>query len=207
MSLLKLLVITAFIGLTIEQELKSCGNGTVSKTACLSAAVPRGNYCCYLDYTRTPTNTTEGQMCVTLEFNNKLTWEDHKNNLTGLGYGINNLVCPNETKYLPNNCGAVGITVPQSKEGCTRAKIPEQHCCYLTYKKIDGGEQSSACRRFAELKKSGNDYDIIEDDEVTADLAQFSTDKPLYEALSIECSNLFIKLSLLNIFVIMISFL
>ena len=203
MSLLKLLVITAFIGLTIEQ-VSTCGNGTVSKTACLSAAVPRGNYCCYLDYTHTPTNSTEGQMCVTLEFNDTL---NHRNNLTTLGYGVNDLVCPTETEYVPNNCGAVGITVPQSKEGCTRAKIPEQHCCYLTYKKIDGGEQSSACRRFAELKKSGNDYDITEDDEVTADLAQFSTDKPLYEALSIECSNLFIKLSLLNIFVIMISLL
>lgn len=206
MSLLKLLVITAFIGLTIEQEVKPCGNGTVSKTACLSAAVPRGNYCCYLDYTQTPTNSIEGQMCVTLEFNNTL---DHKSYLTNLGYSVKDLVCPTETEteYVPNNCGAVGVTVPQSKEGCIRAKIPEQHCCYLTYKKIDGGKQSAACRRFAELKKSNEDYDIKEDDEVTADLAQFSTDNPLYEAISIECSHLFIKLSLLNIFVIMISLL
>jgi hypothetical protein len=204
MSLLKLLVITAFIGLTIEQEVKPCGNGTVSKTACLSAAVPRGNYCCYLDYTQTPTNSTEGQMCVALEFDDTL---DIHESLTNLGYGVKDLVCPTETKYVPNNCGAVGVTVPQSKEGCIRAKIPEQHCCYLTYKKIDGGEQSSACRRFAELKKSNEDYDIKEDDEVTADLAQFSTDNPLYEAISIECSHLFIKLSLLNIFVIMISLL
>ena len=198
MSLLKLLVITAFIGLTIEQ-VSTCGNGTVSKTACLSAAVPRGNYCCYLNYTHTPTNSTEGQMCVTLEFNDTL---NHRNNLTTLGYGVNDLVCPTETEYVPNNCGAVGITVPQSKEGCIRAKIPEQHCCYLTY--TVGGKQFSACRRFAELKISADDYDVKDDDEVTEDLAQFSTD---YTAVSIECSNLFIKLSLLNIFVIMISLL
>jgi hypothetical protein len=206
MSLLKLLVITVFIGLTFEQVAKPCGNGTVSKTACLSAAVPRGNYCCYLDYTKTPTNSTEGQMCITLEFNDTLNNID-EDYLTTLGYGVKDLVCPNETEYVPNNCGAVGITVPQSKEGCTRAKIPEQHCCYLTYKTTDGTVQSSACRRFAELKKSGEDYDITEDDDVTADLAQFSTDSSSYTALSIECSHLFIKLSLLNIFVIMISLL
>jgi hypothetical protein len=176
----------------------------VSQTACLSAVTSRGNYCCYLKYTK---NENQIEMCVTLEFNDTLTYDHHKNNLTNSGYEVKDLVCPSETEHVPNNCGAVGITVPQSKEGCTRAKIPEQHCCYLTYKTTDGTVQNSACRRFAELKKSGEDYDITEDDDVTADLAQFSTDSSSYTALSIECSHLFIKLSLLNIFVIMISLL
>ena len=202
MSLLKLLVITAFIGLTVEEiNLIDCENviGNITETNCLNTLMKHGDYCCYLK-----TDSTE--RCVSLMFNETWTYTYYQGEI-GKNQSIERFVCPTETKYVPNNCGAVGVTVPQSKDNCTRAKIPEQHCCYLTYKKIDGGEQSSACRRFTELKKSDEDYDIKEDDEVTEDLAKISSGNSLYEAVSIQCSHLFIKLSLLNIFVIMISLL
>ena len=190
MSLLKLLVITAFIGLTVEEiNLIDCENviGNIIENNCLNTLMKHGDYCCYLEY-------EEGPKCVSLMFNETWNFEYYNTEIRN-EHNVVKFVCPTETEHVPNNCGAVGVTVPQSKENCTRAKIPEQHCCYVKYQKTDDNNvQSSACRMFAELK-------MKLDDEVQEDLPSS------YQALSIECSHLFIKLSLLNIFVIMISLL
>ena len=207
MSLLKLLVISAFIGLTVEIYFPPCeGGGLINETSCTNTAMPHGKFCCYLEYSET---LMTASMCTSLEFSDTKNYAYHKEEIEKQlqdedpNNTIIKFVCPNETKYIPNNCGTAGVTVPQSKETCFNAKIPEQHCCYLTYKaKItkenETEETSHACRRFAKII-TGTDKESNEDIE------PFQTEEVSITPESLECSHLFIKLTVLSVFVIMIS--
>ena len=215
MSLLKLFVITAFIGLTVEFDWEPCPGVDIGENECITQLMSHGNYCCYMEYKEA---TSIASTCVSLEFSDTKNYDYHWGDLEqkikkeDLDNELHKLVCPKETEYVHNNCGSAGINVPQSNESCTRAKIPEQHCCYVKYNVIDFTNdtliaQSQVCRRFAKFRKSDKEEDLIDDKEISYDLNLYrlANGTYTYKAYSIDCSQLFIKLSLLNIFVIIIS--
>lgn len=199
MSSIKLLVLFAFIGLSFTAlNLTPCGNNQISKYGCANTLMSYGSYCCFLNYTDSLGNFQANCYAFEMHGDYNKTYYEGQIEKEEEVVKINEFFCLSETEYIPNNCGAVGTTEPQSTENCTYARIPEQHCCLVKYN-VSDSTTKSVCRSYAEFTKVLNE-------EVKNDIESYKNETITLDGdIIVDCSKVFIKMALLNVFVIMIA--